>query len=385
MALSTQRVTFAPAATKIRVAILSSALCDALGGPAEFSPRFSFDFVSSMIPNENFGLGKGVWTDDTSMTLALARSLATFGGQGGFDEGDQLHAYHRWFRNGELSAINRCFDIGNTTRTALSCYHPPTSNNQPEMKAQAASKALKRIAKELSGAACGGNGSLMRVLPIGLAYYQRSPEEVRELARRSSAVTHPNAVCQEACAVWSEVVARVVRSASEGTSMAKLDVLHHFASYPYQTEALRKALTSSEPSAAADEAHYAKHHPLLRLIGSFNLTSQGQTDVAARIISLLPQSKALPSSGYVVHTLVAALYAFLVTETFEDGAMLVVNMGSDADTVAAVYGGFAGAWYGTDQPEFWTERVCGWRDDLVKRNVVEEVAEELVTFATKSS
>ncbi|KAJ7214254.1 hypothetical protein B0H12DRAFT_1079215 [Mycena haematopus] len=101
--------------TKIGLALLSKALCDALGGPAEFQPRFTFPFVSQMQPNDNFGLPAGVWTDDTSMALALARSIATFetetetesrnGPRGGMDAADQLDAYYRWWQDGELSAI----------------------------------------------------------------------------------------------------------------------------------------------------------------------------------------------------------------------------------------------------------------------------------------
>lgn len=54
----------------------------------------------------------------------------------------------------------------------------------------------------------------------------------------------------------------------------------------------------------------------------------------------------IQSSGYVVHTLEAALWAFWNTNTFEDGAVLAVNLGHDADTVGAVYGQLAGAFYG---------------------------------------
>jgi ADP-ribosylglycohydrolase len=50
----------------------------------------------------------------------------------------------------------------------------------------------------------------------------------------------------------------------------------------------------------------------------------------------------------VLHTLEAALWAFARTNTFEDGAILAVNLGEDADTTGAVYGQLAGAFYGYD-------------------------------------
>jgi ADP-ribosyl-[dinitrogen reductase] hydrolase len=95
-----------------------------------------------------------------------------------------------------------------------------------------------------------------------------------------------------------------------------------------------------------------------------------------------------PSSGYVLHTLVAALYTFFATSTFQEGAILVVNMGNDADTVGAVYAGLAGCWYGSkcethEGGLFWTPKVDEWMLALVKRNMVENVAEDLVLFSER--
>lgn len=44
------------------------------------------------------------------------------------------------------------------------------------------------------------------------------------------------------------------------------------------------------------------------------------------------------NDGYVVRTLEAALWAFGRSTSFEEGCLMVVNLGGDADTVAAVYG-----------------------------------------------
>lgn len=77
------------------------------------------------------------------------------------------------------------------------------------------------------------------------------------------------------------------------------------------------------------------------------------------------------SSGYVVHTLEAALWAFYHTSSFEEGARKVVNLGNDADTVGAVYGQLAGACYGK----------CGipekWLNKLFMKTEIEQMATEL--------
>lgn len=44
------------------------------------------------------------------------------------------------------------------------------------------------------------------------------------------------------------------------------------------------------------------------------------------------------NDGYVVRTLEAALWAFGRSTTFEEGCLLVANLGDDSDTVAAVFG-----------------------------------------------
>ena len=76
------------------------------------------------------------------------------------------------------------------------------------------------------------------------------------------------------------------------------------------------------------------------------------------------------NSGWAVSTLQAALWAFHTTETFEDGMIAAVNLGGDADTIGAVYGQIAGAFYGFDAiPERWLSAIKdrGKIDDLIER------------------
>ncbi|KAK0204671.1 ADP-ribosylation/Crystallin J1 [Desarmillaria ectypa] len=341
-----QNATKAAPEMKIRASILATALVDALGGPAEFHTRFSFDVVDSMLPNANFSLPPGVWTDDTSMALCLARSLATYRSNdatpaGGFDECHQLAAYTEWWKRGVLSATGKCFDIGNTVRRALTIY---SSNLTKEP--------LRHIQNQLSGEFSCGNGSLMRVIPIGLAYWY-DETQARDYARRSSTTTHPNELCKEACEVWTGAICKIMASttASEGPDITKLELLSYFASFPYS-------------------------HPKLQYEFEAN---------DSKLPLYLPQPKTLPSSGYVVDTLIAALYCFFCTNTFEQGAIVAVNLGNDTDTVGAVYGGLAGCWYGTElssaSDTFWSTKVAKWYESLVRKDVISEVSEALVKFS----
>lgn len=72
----------------------------------------------------------------------------------------------------------------------------------------------------------------------------------------------------------------------------------------------------------------------------------------------------IESSGYVAHSLEAALWCIATTENFRDAVLLAANLGGDADTTAAITGQLAGAIYGgTGIPLEWTRRVA-WGDEI---------------------
>jgi len=58
------------------------------------------------------------------------------------------------------------------------------------------------------------------------------------------------------------------------------------------------------------------------------------------------EEKSIPSTGFVIDTLRAAIWAIENSTNFEDAVLLAVNLGDDADTTAAVTGQIAGAIYG---------------------------------------
>src|SRR5437879_1439712 len=51
----------------------------------------------------------------------------------------------------------------------------------------------------------------------------------------------------------------------------------------------------------------------------------------------------IEGTGYVVKSLEAALWAFHRGGSFQEGCLMAVNLGDDADTTEAVYGQLAGA------------------------------------------
>ena len=78
----------------------------------------------------------------------------------------------------------------------------------------------------------------------------------------------------------------------------------------------------------------------------------------------------VPNSGWAVESLQAAEWAFNTTESFEEGLIAAVNLGGDSDSIGAVFGQIAGAYYGFDAiPERWVKAIKTWRkvDDLIER------------------
>jgi ADP-ribosyl-[dinitrogen reductase] hydrolase len=87
------------------------------------------------------------------------------------------------------------------------------------------------------------------------------------------------------------------------------------------------------------------------------------------------QPPAIRGTGFVVDTLEAALWAFLHTDAFRDGCLMVANLGDDADTTGAVYGQLAGAYYGENGIP------PAWRARLALREEIETFAERLLELA----
>ena len=103
---------------RCRGALMGLAIGDALGAAVEFRSPGSFAPVTAYRGGGPHGLNAGEWTDDTSMALALADSLAT----AGWDLDDQMQRYVAWWKTGEYSVNGTCFDIGITTRTQLARF-----------------------------------------------------------------------------------------------------------------------------------------------------------------------------------------------------------------------------------------------------------------------
>lgn len=177
----------------------------------------------------------------------------------------------------------------------------------------------------------------MRCAPIPLIYH-RTPVLAQKSAALASTPTHPHPTCQEACQVYTHLITLILTQ----PGITKAELFTALQEYPFTSTILRTTFDRYKND--RDERSTTKFECFVRT----------------------PDSE-IKSSGYVVHTLEAALWAFFSTSTFQEGALKAVNLGDDADTVGAVYGGLSGAWYGIEAiPNEWI-------DGLQAKNMLDEV------------
>lgn len=278
------------------------------------------------------------------MMLCLAQSLVDTDGQ--FDVHDQVRKYVNWYQDGYMSATGKCFDIGIATRQSLEVWIEST--RQAGKISDLELRHYQSLVHEAftHERAC-GNGSLMRCPPIPLIFHH-SPVLAQEFAALASTPTHPHPTCQEACQVYSYLITLMMTK----PGITKADLFTALLEFPFTSAILRTTFDRFKDDRG----------------------KQSATDFE-RFVQM-PDSE-VKSSGYVVHTLEAALWAFFSTLSFQEGALKVVNLGDDADTVGAVYGGLAGAWYGIEAiPNEWI-------DGLQAKSMLDEVIEGVVKLVEK--
>jgi ADP-ribosyl-[dinitrogen reductase] hydrolase len=245
-------------------AYLGLALGDALGATVEFMrPReieHQWGVHRDIVGGGWLKLPRGAVTDDTTLSLALGQAMVSCQGWNLTAVADSFSA---WLRAKPV-------DCGNTCRRGIARYI--TSGTLAAMPSEAD----------------GGNGALMRNLPVVLA----SLKDEQALARWTIAqchITHHHRLSDAATLAISQ--------------MARCLVLGEPAS---RCGALAQTLVDA--------------HPVFRF-----------DPYPGR------------ASGYVVDTVQTVLHYFFAHEDFERCLIATVNQGEDADTTGAVAGMLAGA------------------------------------------
>jgi ADP-ribosyl-[dinitrogen reductase] hydrolase len=283
---------------RMRGCLFGLAVGDALGAQVEFKPRSHCRAhpVTDMEGGGPWRAFPGMWTDDTAMAFAMGDAIAAYGR---FDAGAVMRNFIDW-RQGIAfgpSDGRGCFDIGGTTSAALARF--------------------ARTGEPLAGATdahTAANGCIMRLAPVPIFTLNLPAVERLRIAADSSRLTHAEPRCVDCTCLLAEILRDWMLS--DGTA-APMHVVESF-------------------DAATPE--------LRALIGREAWSDRTDADIK--------------SSGYVIDTLEAALWAVYGADDFASAVLRAVNLGGDADTVGAVAGQLAGAWYGYgDIPLAWRGRL----------------------------
>ena len=275
---------------RLKGCMLGLTIGDAMGAPVEFMKRGTFEPITGYRSGGKFRLNAGEWTDDTAMALCLAQSLID---SNGFDPIDQLNKYLEWIDTGYMSCTGKMVGLGKTCWRSLFNYR---RKGQPYT--------------DIKSEKFSGNGSLMRLAPICI-YYANNLDLAVHYAALSSKTTHGSPIAVDCCRYFAYVILKLVHGVEKDTLFSDSfvsDVHKYFTDEPLH-EALNSIIQCEYISKGVDE---------------------------------------IQSSGYVIHSLEAALWSFYHTNTFEEAILKSVNLGDDADTVGAITGQLVGAYYGVD-------------------------------------
>lgn len=262
---------------------------DILGGPLEFQTLDGVDTIRDFIRGGVHKLNVGEFTDDSSMALALAHSLT----EKGFDMKDQMDKYLSWMMTGEYSSKGFCFDIGVATQRALNYYK---MTGIPEAGSKESYSA--------------GNGSLMRIAPVTIWSYQYGLEKMIHYAHQSSVTTHGSHMVLDSLTYFTAIMEKIFDGETDKDSLFDID---------HENIGISNQIVL-EDLINAKYLHLEKYD--------------------------------LDPTGWIIHSLICSLWAFYNTESFEDAIIKAVNIGgttqADADTIGAITGQIAGAFYGYD-------------------------------------
>lgn len=288
---------------QLYASIMGFIVGDAMGVPYEFRRRgeFHLDSSAEMVGYGSHSMPEGTWSDDSSMVLASMDSIAE---KETADYQDIMNHYVGWYQNGENTATGKVFDIGNTTRRALTKYI----------------KGEKYYRTGQGSESDNGNGSLMRVLPLSILLSQvpHSEKEAVEAVYYYSGLTHSHNISIMGCKLFTDIYLNIIQGKNLKEAVAGV-ANHNYAKY------------------------YTDYYVYNRIL-------------SGEVFDL--EEDEIRSGGYVVDTLEAALWSLSHSNNYEEAITTAINLGDDTDTVAAITGSLAGLIYGIESiPTRWVDKL----------------------------
>ncbi len=310
---------------KIADGILGLAIGDAIGVPVEFKSREELD-ASPVIDIQGYGTHyqpPGTWSDDSSLTFCLAETLLE-----DFSLQKIANNFILWKSGLIWTPHGQVFDIGIQTTRSIDLLQKILNEKDFDSL-----KFLRYEADEYTN----GNGSLMRILPLYYVLKDKSIEGEFNFIWEVSALTHGHIRSAISCLIYLLMIDELMNGREKQIA------------YQNTRERITKFFVIRE-------------------------IAEREVEIFDRIIKndiqLLSRSE-IQSSGYVIHSLEASFWCFLKCDTYKETILKAVNLGDDTDTTAAIVGGLAGVFYGSDAfPK-------NWYDGLSRLDDIKELCKKL--------
>lgn len=289
---------------------------DALGVPVEGMSREEIASrpQGKVIDMEDSGVPAGTWSDDSSMALATLDSIYTVGR---VSREDIMSRFVDWLTSGKYTADGDVFDVGNTCKSSIIKYGIDGD--------------IENCGAIGEGA--NGNGALMRILPVCIYLSGNPIEEAVEKVEEVSALTHNHIRSRIACGIYYFIVNELIEN----------------------REKFSKGSFANSIQAGVEKAfiYYGKKRDYIDELENYDELLNINT------FSTYEESE-IETSGYVVDTLLAAVWSCITTNSYKECVRTAVNLGRDTDTTAAVAGGLAGLYYRVHQiPSKWIRGLRG--------------------------
>lgn len=277
----------------VHSALFGLAVGDALGVPVEFKDRDELARfpVLGMKEFGSHGQPAGTWSDDSSLSFCLAESLCQ-----GYNINQIAQYFVNWRSAQMWTPHGRVFDIGIATNYAI---HRITQGIEPTL--------------------CGGfdvedngNGSLMRILPLVFYVKDKNIDEIYQITKEVSSITHAHFRSVFACFIY------LVYALEIGKGYNKKEAYHN----------MQQIIANFLKEKDFNKQELSLFDRILKQ----NISSVEEVDIS--------------SSGYVLHSLEASLWCVLTSSSYKETVLKAVNLGGDTDTTGAIAGGLAGLIYG---------------------------------------
>lgn len=291
--------------------IVGAIVGDALGVPVEFMSRKNLIEcpVEDMREYGTHNQPKGTWSDDSSMILCTIDSLLN-----DLDYQDLGERFCKWLEDGYWTPYGEVFDIGRTTFSSI-------------LLMQSGRAALE---SGMNGEYDNGNGSLMRILPLAFYLYDIEQEKRVDIVAKVSSLTHSNEISTFACYLYVEYAIGLLEGLSKKQAYSKIQKIK---GYGCRWDAFRRIQNGD--------------------ISTFRIED-------------------IYSSGYVIHSLEAALWCFITTSSYKECVLKAVNLGDDTDSLACIAGGLAGIFYGLNKIP------VEWINSIARKNDILKICDEFI-------